>query len=55
VILISNHRTRAPGRPRGEADALGLAYDFVATWITLEVRTALDAVGLTGAVARALG
>jgi hypothetical protein len=37
-----------------EADAHGLAYDFVAGWITLRVHSALDAVGLTAAVAAAL-
>jgi hypothetical protein len=36
------------------ADALGLAYTFVAAWITLEVHSALEAVGLTAAVARPL-
>jgi RimJ/RimL family protein N-acetyltransferase len=40
--------------PRQQADELGLAYTFVAGWITLEVRSALDAVGLTAAVSRAL-
>lgn len=33
------------------ADAAGLPYDFVAGWITLGVHSALDAVGLTAAVA----
>jgi hypothetical protein len=37
-----------------EADDLGLPYDFVAAWITLEIHSALEAVGLTAAVARAL-
>ncbi|AXT85184.1 acetyltransferase [Aeromicrobium sp. A1-2] len=36
------------------ADALGLTYEFVAAWITLTVHSALDAVGLTAAVSRAL-
>src|SRR5688500_15061597 len=40
--------------PRSEADALGLKYDFVAAWITLEVHSELEAVGLTAAVSRAL-
>jgi predicted N-acetyltransferase YhbS len=40
--------------PRTEADALDLPYDFVAAWITLEVHSALEAVGLTAAVSRAL-
>ena len=39
---------------RERADALGLPYTFVAGWITLQVRSALDAVGLTAAVSRAL-
>ena len=39
---------------REEADNLGLAYDFVASWITLQVHSALEAVGLTAAVSAAL-
>jgi uncharacterized protein len=39
---------------RPDADARMLPYDFVAAWITLEVHSALDAVGLTAAVATAL-
>lgn len=34
-----------------EAEELGLAYDYVAAWITLRVHSALEAVGLTAAVA----
>lgn len=37
-----------------EADARGWAVDFVAAWLTLEVHSSLDAVGLTAAVAAAL-
>ena len=40
--------------PQPQADALGLPYDFTASWITLRVHSALDAVGLTAAVAAAL-
>ena len=40
--------------PQAEADALGLHYDYVAGWITLEVYSALSAVGLTAAVSAAL-
>jgi predicted N-acetyltransferase YhbS len=40
--------------PREEADRLGLAYDFVAAWITLQVHSELEAVGLTAAVGKAL-
>ncbi|AIA01042.1 hypothetical protein DC74_516 [Streptomyces noursei] len=37
-----------------DADAAGLAYAYVAGWITLRVHSALEAVGLTAAVATAL-
>jgi hypothetical protein len=37
-----------------EAERLGLAPDFAAAWLTLEVPSALDAVGFTAAVATAL-
>lgn len=40
--------------PRAVADREGLAYDFVVAWITLEVHSALEAVGLTAAVSKAL-
>ncbi|KMS75051.1 acetyltransferase [Streptomyces viridochromogenes] len=39
---------------REEADAAGLAYDYVAGWITLRIHSALEAVGLTAMVAREL-
>lgn len=39
---------------RDEADLAGLAYDFVAGWITLLVHSALEAVGLTAAIAEEL-
>lgn len=37
-----------------DADRLGLTYDFVAAWITLQVHSALEAVGLTAAVSAVL-
>lgn len=40
--------------PRERADELGLGYSFVASWITLRVHSALDAVGLTAAFSAAL-
>ncbi len=36
------------------ADSLGLNYSFVASWITLQVHSALEAVGLTAAFSHAL-
>lgn len=40
---------------RSAAQQAGLAFDYVAAWITLNVHSALEAVGLTAAFARALG
>jgi hypothetical protein len=40
--------------PRSRADELGLAYDFVAAWITLRVQSTLEQVGLTALFSRAL-
>lgn len=37
-----------------KADALRLKYDFVASWITLTIHSALNAVGLTAAIATEL-
>ncbi|MGW6918842.1 ACT domain-containing protein [Kitasatospora sp. NPDC054939] len=37
--------------PQEEADALGLDYSYVAGWITLQIHSALEAVGVTAAVA----
>ena len=39
---------------RSDADRHGLAYDFVAAWISLAVTSALEAVGLTAAISAAL-
>lgn len=39
---------------REDADRAGLGYDFVAGWITLQVHSALAAVGLTASVSTAL-
>ncbi|WP_372874119.1 ACT domain-containing protein [Pseudomonas sp.] len=40
--------------PRQQAEQLGLNFDYVAAWLTLEVHSALSAVGLTATVASAL-
>lgn len=38
-----------------DAESLDISYEFVAAWITLNIHSALDAVGLTAAFATALG
>jgi hypothetical protein len=40
---------------RGQAEKAGFSFDYVAAWITLNVHSALEAVGLTAAFASALG
>ena len=40
--------------PKEDADRLRLSYDFVAAWITLNIHSALEAVGLTAAFSTAL-
>jgi hypothetical protein len=40
---------------RQHAEQAGLAFEYVAAWITLNVHSALEAVGLTAAFATALG
>ena len=40
---------------RAQAVRLGLGFDYVAAWITLNVHSALQAVGLTAAFSGALG
>ena len=41
--------------PQAIADQHKISYDFLASWITLEIHSALDAVGLTAAFSNALG
>lgn len=55
-VLASVHEAEGLSVLIGEADAerLGLAFDYVAGWITLNVHSALEAVGLTAAVSTAL-
>lgn len=37
-----------------DADELGLKYDYVASWITLNIHSSLEAVGLTAAFSKVL-
>jgi len=39
---------------RKKADTLKLEYHFIASWITLNIHSALEAVGLTAAISKAL-
>ncbi|MDW3193767.1 MAG: ACT domain-containing protein [Cytophagales bacterium] len=39
---------------QSKADELGLTYDYVASWITLQIHSSLEAVGLTAAFSTAL-
>ncbi len=40
---------------REQAEKAGFSFDYVAAWITLNVHSALEAIGLTAAFASALG
>lgn len=40
---------------KSNAERLGLSFEFVAAWITLNIHSSLEAVGLTAAFATALG
>lgn len=51
VVTVAEAEGRTLVLPQHEADTAGLDYDYVAGWITLRVNSALDAVGLTEAVA----
>lgn len=54
VVTVAEDEGSTLVVPREQADAAGLAYDYVAAWITLRVHSALGAVGLTAAVATEL-
>ncbi|MFD7666843.1 ACT domain-containing protein [Streptomyces sp. NPDC059788] len=54
VVTVAEREGLTLVLSRQEADAAGVAYEYVAGWITLRVHSALEAVGLTAAVAREL-
>ena len=54
VVTVAEEEGLTLVVPRQDADRAGLAYDYVAGWITLRVHSALEAVGLTAAVAEAM-
>src|SRR5262245_38099240 len=49
--LLREHEGLTAILPREDAVAAGLEFTFEAAWLTLTVRSSLDAVGLTAAVA----
>ena len=54
VVTVVEPEGRTLVLPRERAEALGLPYDFVASWIILRVHSALESVGLTAAFTTAL-
>ena len=54
VVTVAEQEGLTLVVPQAEADAAGMAYDYVAGWITLRVHSALSAIGLTAAVSRTL-
>ncbi|MEV0375264.1 ACT domain-containing protein [Streptomyces sp. NPDC050636] len=54
VVTVAEQEGRTLVVRKEDADRAGLPYDYVAGWITLRVHSALDAVGLTAAVATEL-
>ncbi|MEU2926699.1 ACT domain-containing protein [Streptomyces sp. NPDC007251] len=53
VVTVAEQEGLTLVVPQAEADAAGMAYDYVAGWITLRVHSAPAAVGLTAAVSGA--
>jgi hypothetical protein len=54
VVTVAEPEGRTLVLPLERAESLALPYEFVASWITLRVHSALEAVGLTAAFATAL-
>lgn len=54
VVTVAEQEARTMVVRQEDADAANLPYEYVAGWITLRIHSALEAVGLTAAVAREL-
>jgi uncharacterized protein len=54
VVTVAEQEGHTLVISQQDADGAGLVYGYVAGWITLRVQSALEAVGLTAAVAREL-
>jgi uncharacterized protein len=54
IVTVAEHEGLTLVVRLEDADTAGLAYEYVAGWITLRIHSALEAVGLTAAVAREL-
>lgn len=54
VVMVLEDEGTTLVLAQGEADRLGIGYEYVAAMVTLRVHSALDAVGLTAAVAQVL-
>ncbi len=54
IVMVREDEGMTLVLSQAEADQLNLAYAFRAAWITLEIHSALEAVGLTAAVSRVL-
>jgi hypothetical protein len=54
VVLVREDEGLTLVLRQEQAEELGLPYDFAAAWITLQVHSSLEAVGLTAAISRAL-
>lgn len=54
VVMVREREGVTLVLPQSVADGLGITYEYVAGWITLEVHSSLAAVGLTAAFSAAL-
>jgi hypothetical protein len=54
VVTVAEREGLTVVARQDEADAAGLAYDYVSGWITLRINSALDAVGLTATFSKEL-